>query len=182
MTAQPYQPAADRGEGPSADPDIIVVPEDAVQGDVVEADSGADDGAANNGVTSNGDANNGVTTDGSEDDLTDASLEQHNLSNGYPATPGQPTAPDSQAADLGQQWHDIQAMFVDDPRGSVELAAAAAEAAVSGLAETVRQQAAVPQAGADTEQLRGTLRSYRVFCQSLADIRRQLPQPQAAGR
>jgi plasmid stabilization system protein ParE len=245
VIAQPSQPATDRGESPATDPDIIVVPEDAAEGDaaeadVVEADSGADDGVTNNGV-------NSVATNGSEDDLADASVEQDNLSNDYPATtepsptrdstsiddpaatqpslvpaaaeagtPGgidgdsvspapmtagpmtagpttsgpmtsgpmtsNPTAADSQAADLGQQWHDIQAMFVDDPRGSVERAAAAAEAAVSGLAEALRRQAALPEAGADTEQLRGALRSYRIFCQSLADIGRQLPHPQAVGR
>ena len=50
---------------------------------------------------------------------------------------------------LSEQWHDIQAIFVDDPHGSVELAAAAAEAAVSALVESLpqRQAALVPAGG-----------------------------------
>ncbi len=87
-------------------------------------------------------------------------------------------------ADLGQQWHDIQAMFVDDPRGSVELAAAAADSAVSALLETLHQrQSALAPAGttsADpggTEQLREALRSYRIFCQSLTEIGQSFTQP-----
>ena len=87
-------------------------------------------------------------------------------------------------ADLGQQWHDIQAMFVDDPRGSVELAAAAADSAVSALMETLhqRQSALAPTASTSadpggTEQLREALRSYRIFCQSLGEIGQRLAQP-----
>jgi hypothetical protein len=89
-------------------------------------------------------------------------------------------------ADLGQQWHDIQAMFVDDPRGSVDLAAAAADAAVSALVQTLqqRQSALAPAGGTSadpggTEQLREALRSYRIFCQSLAEIGQRLAQPAA---
>ena len=89
-------------------------------------------------------------------------------------------------ADLSQQWHDIQAMFVDDPRGSVDLAAAAADAAVSALVQTLqqRQSALVPagRTSADpggTEQLREALRSYRIFCQSLTEIGQRLAQPAA---
>lgn len=87
-------------------------------------------------------------------------------------------------ADLGQQWHEIQAMFVDDPRGSVELAAAAADSAVSALLETLHhRQSALASAGttsADpggTEQLREALRSYRIFCQSLTEIGQRFTQP-----
>src|SRR5258708_37991716 len=91
-----------------------------------------------------------------------------------------------QTADLGQQWHDIQALFVDDPRGSVELAAAAADAAVRALVEKLHQrQAAFGSAGSastdpsGTEQLREALRGYRMFCQSLTDIGQRLVQPAA---
>jgi hypothetical protein len=87
-------------------------------------------------------------------------------------------------ADLGQQWHDIQAMFVDDPRGSVQLAAAAADSAVGALMETLHQrQSALAPAGdtsadpAGTEHLREALRSYRIFCQSLGEIGQRLAQP-----
>jgi hypothetical protein len=87
-------------------------------------------------------------------------------------------------AELGQEWHDIQAMFVDDPRGSVDLAAAAADSAVSALLETLHQrQSALVPAGTtsadpgSTEQLREALRSYRVFCQSLTEIGQRFAQP-----
>ncbi len=84
---------------------------------------------------------------------------------------------------LGQQWHDIQAMFVDDPRGSVQLAAEASDAAVSSLVESLRERQAGlrPAAGsasrneADTEQLRTALRTYRVFYETVCDLAQRLP-------
>ena len=82
---------------------------------------------------------------------------------------------------LSQQWHDIQAMFVDDPQGSVQRAAQAADAAVSTLADSLReQQAALIPADrdgnpGDTEQLRAALRSYRIFCQRIEELDAQLP-------
>ncbi len=92
-------------------------------------------------------------------------------------------------AGLGQQWHDIQAQFVDDPRGSVQLAAAAADEAVSELIEMLRQRTAdlVPADRAQndpgsTEQLREALRSCRLFCENLADISHRLSQPEAGAR
>jgi hypothetical protein len=100
---------------------------------------------------------------------------------GESAATGSPMAADVRPTDLGEQWHDIQAMFVDDPRGSVQRAAAAADAAVSALAEELRKRrAAVSPAGgdsADTEQLRESLLSYRILCQNLADVGWQLRQP-----
>ncbi len=124
-----------------------------------------------------------------------------------PTTAGQPAAGQPVAGQvaaqgngtLSPQWHDIQAMFVDDPRGSVRLAAAAADAAVADLVDSLRQrQNALQPAGADgpsgaadrsgtehpsgtghladTEQLREALRSYRVFCEAVADLSHRLPQ------
>ena len=99
-------------------------------------------------------------------------------------TDGQSTS--RTAADHSQQWHDIQAMFVDDPRESVVRAAAVADAAVTALTESLhqRQAALTPADGepADTEQLREALRGYRILCQNLADIDRQLRQRAAASR
>jgi hypothetical protein len=99
---------------------------------------------------------------------------------------------------LSEQWHDIQAMFVDDPRGSVERAAQEAEAAVSALVESLRQrQAALAPAGtstsasdtdasdtdaSDTEQLRTALRGYRVLCERLVGLEEQLPRTGAMTR
>jgi hypothetical protein len=91
--------------------------------------------------------------------------------------------------DVGREWHDIQAMFVDDPRGSVVLAAAAAEAAVDALMATLHQRETALRpastAGHDspagdsteTEQLREALRSYRMFCQQVTHLGQQLSEP-----
>ena len=59
-------------------------------------------------------------------------------------------------------------MFVDDPRGAVERAdAAAGEVAASLIATLEREQAELRtswQQNADTEQLRTALQRYRAFC------------------
>ena len=87
---------------------------------------------------------------------------------------------------LGQQWHDIQAQFVDDPRGSVQLAAAAVDDAVTELVETLKQRRAglVPATGTaedpqSTERLREALVSCRMFCENLADISERFARPDA---
>jgi hypothetical protein len=292
MTAQPYQPAADRpaidedetdGRAtdeadavslPATDPDLVIVPDDAVAGPddaadpedvatgpivtgtVIEADAVDDNGPATAGAANTGAATNRTEDDleddddltgeddleddddltgeddlededdltgeddlEDEDDLTGESRADGDVSDDEPAsgerrvvaaqeddrdgarttaTPvttsplsaspigesaatGSPMAAEVRPAGLGEQWHDIQAMFVDDPRGSVQRAAAAADAAVTALAEELRKrQAAVSPAGgdsADTEQLRESLLSYRILCQNLADVGWQLRQP-----
>jgi len=71
------------------------------------------------------------------------------------------------AALAEQQWPSIQSLFVDDPRGAVERAAAAAtEVAASLVARLEREQADLRagwQQNADTEQLRTALQRYRAF-------------------
>jgi hypothetical protein len=93
------------------------------------------------------------------------------------------------AAALSEQWHDIQASFVDDPRGAVERAADAADAAVSALSSSLREyqaSLAPSDAGAaddpDTEHLRTALRGYRVLCQNIEDMRQQLSGLETASR
>lgn len=169
--------------------------EDVVTGTVVEADTVDDGGTDDYGAADYGARDPGAGTSSTEDDetveddldagrttatpVTTSPLTARLL--GKNAATGGTRAADARSTDLGQQWHDIQAMFVDDPPGSVQRAAAAADAAVSALAEIMRErQAALSEAGggsADTEQLRETLRSYRIFCQSLADVGWQLRQP-----
>jgi hypothetical protein len=72
------------------------------------------------------------------------------------------------AALAEQQWPGIQALFVDDPRASVERAAAAAEQAVAlFVASLQREQAALLatwQDDASTETLRTALQQYRALC------------------
>jgi hypothetical protein len=84
-------------------------------------------------------------------------------------------------------WNEIQALFVDDPRGSVEQAL---EATQSGLLTVIsvlrRQQDPIP-AGArgpqgatagDTERLRVALRNCRTFWQDLAELGDLLRRPE----
>lgn len=78
------------------------------------------------------------------------------------------------AALAEQQWPSIQSLFVDDPRGAVERAAAAAtEVAASLVATLEREQAELRsswQQSADTEQLRTALQRYRAFCGRLEGL------------
>jgi hypothetical protein len=94
-----------------------------------------------------------------------------------PATSSAPAAggPGIPAAALSeQQWPAIQAMFVDDPRGSVQRAAAAADEVVKAFVASIeREQAALNTAwenDATTEDLRTALQQYRAFCGRLEGL------------
>lgn len=104
-----------------------------------------------------------------------------------PAVPGGPAgAADPAAGDTGpgipaaalseQQWPAIQALFVDDPKGSVQRAAAAADEVASAfVASLQREQAALRMSwenGSDitTEDLRTALQQYRAFCGRLEGL------------
>jgi hypothetical protein len=81
-------------------------------------------------------------------------------------TPGMPLVSDSPAAHPDQRWHEIQSMFVDDPRGSVERAADLAAETLRGLITVLREReqslkSSWQGADTDTEELRNSLRSYR---------------------
>ena len=87
-----------------------------------------------------------------------------------------PAAPDNAgSAGTASQWPDIQAMFVDDPRASVEQAAGLVDDCVEALVVSVkeRQHALLSDwqgTGTDTEQLRTALQRYRTFWSSLKDF------------
>jgi hypothetical protein len=191
------------------DPDLVIVAGEVVEEDVdpdaTETNTvGGDDLATSDPATSDPTDSDLATSDRDEYATTDGPDLVGAETAGTTALTG--TAPDAytsdglqseadwsdnrrvedgmRPADLSQQWHDIQAMFVDDPRGSVDLAAAAADAAVSALVQTLQQrQSALAPAGSTsadpggTEQLREALRSYRIFCQSLTEIDQRLAQP-----
>lgn len=76
----------------------------------------------------------------------------------------------------GQRWNEIQATFVDDPRGSVTQAASMADEAIEAFISAARQRQASlasswqgPEAG--TEELRTALRDYRAFWSSVPETR-----------
>jgi hypothetical protein len=82
-----------------------------------------------------------------------------------------PASPDGAAAHSGisaQRWSEILVTFVDDPRGSVKMAAAAVDSAIDEFVTSVqaRQRALASSwqgSDTDTEQLRAALREYRRF-------------------
>jgi hypothetical protein len=91
------------------------------------------------------------------------------------AEPG-PARP-SLAAKDSTRWHDIQAMFIDDPRASTEQAAGLVDASVEALVMSVkeRQKSLLSAWEGDdtgTEELRTTLQQYRAFWNRLEDFPR----------
>ncbi len=97
--------------------------------------------------------------------------------------------PDAQGGIAGaERWSEIQAMFVDDPRASVNLASGLVEQAVEDLTASVRQRqdslASSWQTTSDTtstEQLRNALRGYRAFFYQLDRMSTQFSATQASG-
>ena len=88
-----------------------------------------------------------------------------------------PTA--SATASLSARWHEIQAMFVDDPRSSAEMAAGLVDESVQALVASVREQqdsllAAWHGENAGTEELRAAVKHYRAFGGRLADFTREM--------
>jgi hypothetical protein len=78
-------------------------------------------------------------------------------------------------ASSGGRWHEIQAMFVDDPRASVELAAGLVNDSVEAFVTSVKNRQSSLQSAwegndADTEQLRTALQQYRIFSRRLDDF------------
>jgi hypothetical protein len=71
-------------------------------------------------------------------------------------------------------WNEVQAMFVDDPRASIERAAGLVDDQVKSLIEAVTErqrsmQSAWQAHDAGTEELRVALQHYRAFWNSIED-------------
>ena len=84
----------------------------------------------------------------------------------------------SPAAKDHTRWHDVQAMFIDDPRASTEQAADLVDASVEALVMSVkeRQKSLLSAWHGDdtgTEELRMTLQQYRAFWNRLEDFPRE---------
>jgi hypothetical protein len=96
--------------------------------------------------------------------------------------PGTPPA-DAFAADIpptnpDYRWREIQSMFVDDPRGSVERAAELAHDTLRDLTTTLRERerdlrSTWQNTNADTEELRTSLQSYRALADQISELARQ---------
>jgi hypothetical protein len=82
-----------------------------------------------------------------------------------------PTNPD-------YRWREIQAMFVDDPRGSVERAADLARDTLRELTSLLEEREQSLRStwqdhSTDTEELRTSLRSYRALVDQVTQFSRQ---------
>ena len=78
-------------------------------------------------------------------------------------------------ASVGGPWNEVQAMFVDDPRASIERAAGLADERVEALIQSVRERQRSLQSAwwaddAGTEELRLALQHYRTFWNSLEGL------------
>jgi hypothetical protein len=70
------------------------------------------------------------------------------------------------------RWSKIQAMFVDDPRGSIAEAASLVDDAIEAFITAIRERQASLASSwqtldGDTEQLRAAFREYRAFWNSV---------------
>jgi hypothetical protein len=90
----------------------------------------------------------------------------------------EPVAEAQRAADTATEagpWNEIQAMFVDDPRASIERAAGLVDDRVEVLIQSVRERQRSLQSAwwaddAGTEELRVALQHYRTFWTSLEGL------------
>jgi len=84
----------------------------------------------------------------------------------------------SAAASLSTRWREIQAVFVDDPRSSVEMAAGLVDESAQALVALVAEQqdsllAAWHGEDTGTEELRAAVQRYRTFGDRLAGFTRE---------
>jgi hypothetical protein len=78
-------------------------------------------------------------------------------------------------ASAGGPWNEILAMFVDDPRASIERAASLVDVRVEALIQSVKERQRSMRSAwqadeAGTEELRVALQHYRTFWNSLDDL------------
>ena len=124
-------------------------------------------------------------TDMVETDMDETDLPEPDLLERVPA-PAEPLPVEnrefpaaSATASPNARWHEIQAMFVDDPRSSAEMAAGLVDDSVQALVASVREQqdsllAAWHGDNAGTEELRAAVQHYRAFGGRLADFTREM--------
>jgi hypothetical protein len=162
--------------------DDVVVERDVIVAEVIDDPDEADD----DGTTDTGVRDDTMLPSQTAPDTTGAANGSAAADIGDPVTATAAASQPYSGEQLSQQWHDIQAGFVDDPRGAVELAAQAADQALSGLVAALRErQTTLGSPGTDgttddTEILRSTLRELRQFCEDIERVGRALPQPVSA--
>jgi hypothetical protein len=117
-----------------------------------------------------------VATNMVDTDMPETDMLQRVPAPAEPLAAGTPELPAvGAAASLSARWHEIQAMFVDDPRSSAEMAADLIDESVQALVASVREQqdsllAAWNGENSGTEELRTAVQHYRAFGGRLADF------------
>jgi hypothetical protein len=96
-----------------------------------------------------------------------------NITAGFSPEPGPAQGADS--VSTAGRWTEIQAMFVDDPRASAELAADLVDESLDAFVASARQlqgslRSTWGGSDADTEQLRKAVQRYRAFWRQLHSI------------
>jgi hypothetical protein len=158
-----------RDDDQAAPGDSRIAPEDHLAPDDGQAVRSEDDTAA--GMPASGSASAASVSAGA----APAAAVPAGSVDGGPGTESPAATDNADGAGQARQWPDIQAMFVDDPRASVEQAAGLVDDCVEALVVSVkeRQHALLSDwqgTGTDTEQLRTALQRYRTFWSSLKDF------------
>ena len=159
VPAEDWYPGATVVESPVEEPEVV------------------DQGEAESEVTDEGEAESEVTDEGEGETSMALSMPDAEPESIPDSPAGSVTA--SVTASLNTRWHEIQAMFVDDPRSSAESAAVLVDDCVQALVASVREQqdsllAAWHAEHAGTEELRAAVQHYRGFGNRLADFTREI--------
>lgn len=177
------EPAGLVGEEDAADPDAVIIEEDAVIAgeappaaasgrparDPAAAEADPAGAAATSGRGTRGAPTAGTSTTGTRPAgvIPEAARPQ------APANGGTGMAGDPER--IHERWAAIQATFVDDPRGSVTAAAELVTETIAALVAGAGQQerglrGEWNREGVDTEDLRNTLRGYRGLLDRLVTL------------
>jgi hypothetical protein len=154
------------------DPDLIIVAETVDEVPATTNDTGTSGAVTNGTVTNDSVIDGNLATSQTVPDQPAAvdPAATGVTATGTAATAGAATDTTDQAAqaqDYDRRWSELQALFVDDPRASVERAARLVNDEIEALVQAARQQqeslSTWRDTDADTEALRNALRSYRTF-------------------
>jgi hypothetical protein len=160
----------------------VAFPASAAPGDAPGAEASTDAAEHDHGVAEEVDEESAVTsatvvTVAGADSVPEADVIAEATRPGMPGDAGAPAMSGiaGDPARLHEQWSAIQSSFVDDPRASVAAAADLVSEAIEALVASVRERERGlreewERGGADTEDLRNTLRGYRGLLDQLAAL------------
>jgi len=160
----------------------VAFPASAAPGDAPGAEASTDDAEHDHGVAEEVDEEPAATsatvvTVAGADSVPEADVIAEATRPGVPRDAETPAMSGiaGDPAQLHEQWSAIQSSFVDDPRASVAAAADLVSEAIEALVASVHERerglrGEWERGGADTEDLRNTLRGYRGLLDQLAAL------------